>query len=83
MTDNVKPFNVIKSGPQVNTDLVQMLEGLTEMARKGEICGFAYTRITPDGVLGSGWGGGSRAELVAGVALLQFQYLAHMCESPE
>ncbi len=81
MAENVEP---IFGGPAPTDpvpDIVEMLEGLLEQARSGDLRGFAYAVARP-GTAGEEWHAEPEAkfELVTAVAVLHHRIVADLAD---
>jgi hypothetical protein len=70
---------------EVNTDLVEALEDLTERAKTGEVVALAWAGYRPDDSCFNGWDGpgGTMFALGASVGLLQTRYQMMMLEGED
>jgi hypothetical protein len=60
----------------VHQDVVAALEAQLADARAGNIQGFAFVAITPEGARRYNWHGGASApDLMAAIAILQFEFM--------
>lgn len=81
-------MSVVKLGTErllpgeVNNDLVEELEDLTERARRGEIIGLAWAGLTGNRHIISGWDGpgGTIFDMGAAVMCLHSRYAEYLRE---
>ena len=61
---------------EANPDMVEVIEGLLDRAKSGELRGFAYATYSVGEFTGTGWEGsdGSRHPMSSAIQMLQHRY---------
>ena len=63
--------------PQANRAVVDELESLLARAKSGNVVGFCYVTVAPEGHVGTGWAGNAEMHaMVAGAAMLAHRVTA-------